>query len=96
MNTASDCWRTLGSRSGSSYIRLWKPGDYRLLVHAVSGRGDSSSSERAHHALRIRVTSGSRMPHYFVAATVLSLGVLILAGVAYGSWKSDDDDDDDD
>ena len=83
-----------GSRSETNYVRLDGPGSYRLLVHAVSGHGEAESAERAQHSVRLKVVEGAWMPHYFIAAAVISGLVLVLAGVKYGrfrGWIEEDD-----
>lgn len=83
-----------GSHSASTYIKIPKSGNYRLLMHAVSNRGDAASADQSEHDLRVKVTDGVLMYHYFLAAGIFALAVLFLLIVGYQKWKEDDDDDD--
>jgi len=82
-----------GGQSKSIYIKIPQPGEYSLLLHAVSARGNANQSDRTSHGVAIRVVDGARMPYFFIAAAAVCGLILILSGVSYAKWKSGDEDD---
>ncbi len=76
-----------GSQSASTYIKIPDPGAYRLLVHAVSARGNATSASQAIHDVRIRVYSGALVPQFSFISGVLSLIILVPTSWAYRRWK---------
>ena len=82
---------TEGSQYQSTYIRVPRPGTYRLLLHAVSARGNANRSDNTTHGVQVGVTDGARMPHFFIGATVIALLILILSIGTFSKWKTGDD-----
>ena len=76
-----------GSGSSSFYTRLQTAGTYRLLVHAVSARGEAPQAERAEHGLSVVLLSGVVPPWPFGLAAILSFASLLVVGFGYHSWK---------
>ncbi len=85
-----------GGQSEAAYIKVPEPGFYRLLLHAVSAKGNTNQSSKTTHGAIVRVVDGAKMPHFFIGAGIFSMIVLILTATAYVKWKQGDDDDDDD
>ena len=86
---------TEGGQKQSSYIKVPRPGTYRLLLHAVSARGNASRANKTTHGLKVRVIDGARMPTPFIVALVISFLILVLTFGSFTKWKAGDDDDDD-
>jgi hypothetical protein len=84
-----------GSQSQSAFIQVPRPGIYRLLVHAVSARGNINRSTKTSHGVIMRVEDGARMPHFFIGAAALSVLILVVSIWSYSKWKSGDEDDED-
>jgi len=82
-----------GSRKTAQYIKVADSGTYRLLVHAVSARGNESTATRCEHPLGVRVIAGAVRPHFFIASTVLAGLCLLLVASRYNKWKQQDDED---
>jgi hypothetical protein len=83
-----------GGQSKTAYIKIPKSGTYRLLLHAVSARGNTPRATRSLYGAYIRVKDGVLMPHFFIGAVILSVVILILSAVFYSKWKTADEDDD--
>ena len=84
-----------GSQKKSSYIKVPQPGSYRLLLHAVSAKGNANRSNRTTHGIQIRVIDGARKPTYFIGAIVFAVLVMVGALALFGKWAEGDEEDDD-
>lgn len=80
-----------GSRKSSAYFKVPKAGNYRLLTHAVSARGNAMTARKAEHDVKITVEEGTYDPKNLYISGGFSLLVLILALAYYGRWKSGED-----
>lgn len=85
-----------GSRSESVYIKIPESGTYRLLLHAVSNYGNSSTANSSRHGARVFVKAGAHMARYSVIAMVICIISLVILGFSYAGWKSMGEEDDDD
>lgn len=86
-----------GSRSTSEYVRVPEAGEHRLLLHAVSARGETPSAEACQHDVSVRVVAGARRRFPAIVMSLLCLVGLVGSFLAYQAWKhgvesSDDDD----
>lgn len=81
-----------GSSSSSTFIKIPKAGTYRLLVHAVSGTGDTESAESCANNMEITVRDGAYVSTYFMITAILCIIAAIVVGVAYKNWTDEDDD----
>ncbi|MEM1182710.1 MAG: DUF4178 domain-containing protein, partial [Acidobacteriota bacterium] len=84
-----------GSKSKSQYLMVAEPGTYRLLVRAVSGRGNEQSSTRSYVPLRVKVTAGVKRGIWFLLAAFASFIALIIVFAQHQTWRVADDEDDD-
>lgn len=84
-----------GSQNQSTFIQVPKPGIYRLLLHAVSARGNINRSTQTSHGVIVMVKDGARMPHFFIGAAALSVLILVVSIWSYSKWKTGDEDDED-
>ncbi|MBN2430409.1 MAG: DUF4178 domain-containing protein [Acidobacteria bacterium] len=80
-----------GSREVTSYIEVPAAGNYRVLLHAVSAPGETPSATNAQHGVRIRVTDGVRLPHFYVVLTILTIIVFFISLVLYGNWRKQEE-----
>jgi DNA-directed RNA polymerase subunit RPC12/RpoP len=80
-----------GSQTKTTYIEVPEPGNYRMLVQAISASGSANTAEQCQHAVQLRVYDGAYMPHHFCAGTIISLIALVIVGVAYNAWKKQEE-----
>jgi len=85
-----------GSQKESTYIRIPRPGTYRLLVRAVSAAGNASQANQTSHGAYVRLFDGARMPHFFIGAAVFSALILIFSSYFYLKWQAGGEWEDDD
>jgi hypothetical protein len=89
-----------GSRKKSLFFKIPEAGFYRLLLHAVSARGNTSRATKAIHGLSVKVNDGAKRAGYPVFAAIASGIILFLLGFYYlkemGYIEEEDDEDDDD
>lgn len=83
-----------GSRSETALFRVPEAGDYRLLVHAVDGRGETEVSSQSTVPLHIEVRAGAMPTSWsvlgMVGAGAMALLMLLLFKARSG-WDDDDD-----
>lgn len=82
-----------GSKESTTYIKIPKAGEYRILITAISAHGESSSAASSLHGLSLKVEDDASMPHFFIFATVISI---IISGILiywFVSWKRADEED---
>lgn len=87
-----------GSRKSSQYVMIDQAGSYRLLIKAVSGRGNANTAVNSDLPLRVRVIEGAKRKLWLVLMSVLSFVVLLFAVIGHFGWKNADElevDDDD-
>ena len=82
-----------GSKSASRYFVVDEPGTYRLLVRAVSGRGNQQSSTTNSEPLRIKVYDGVKRGFWFVLGMFASGIALIIVFAQHQKWRTADDED---
>lgn len=75
-----------GSRSKRLYLSVPEAGSYRLLLHAVSGTGETADAAR--HPLEVRVVAGAKRLTWLSLALGVSLISLVFVGIRYAQWKS--------
>jgi len=80
-----------GSRTYTRYLRIPEAGTYHVLLHAVSGQGNSDRAETCEHNLSLRVIDGVARPLFFVLTTILAGICLIVSSAAYSNWKKQED-----
>lgn len=83
-----------GSRSSTTYLRIDDAGSYRLLVRAVSARGNAVEARPSQVPLRVQVIDGARPPWFAILALVISVLAFIMVAVLRHKWKSADEEDD--
>ncbi|WP_207678427.1 hypothetical protein [Desulfonema magnum] len=76
-----------GSRRDSAYVRIPQPGNYRLLVHAVSAGGNISDAATSSHGAEIQVKSGAVTPSFSIFAFIFSCIILLISFIAYSEWR---------
>lgn len=81
-----------GSKSTTSYFKVPKAGQYKLLVHSVSAAGETPQATSALHGLKVSVYDGAMVPYFFFTGLILAAAVLVLLGVYYSKWRNDDED----
>lgn len=84
-----------GSKKKTSYFLAPAEGEHRLLLHAISARGNAATSETCEHGLEITVLDGAARHQPFLVMAVISGIFLILFVVLYSSWKSQGEDEED-
>jgi hypothetical protein len=80
-----------GSRKTAHYVRVPEAGSHRLLLHAVSARGNASTASSCEHGLSVEVLEGAIRPQFLVASTILAGICLVLVAGRYQKWKQQDD-----
>ncbi len=81
-----------GSNTSSSYVKIPKAGSYKLLLHAVSATGNTSTSSRALHGCYVRIKDGVLVSKYFFAMFIFSIFALFFVFIIYSIWKGQADD----
>ena len=89
-----------GSRSFSRYVRVDKPGDYRVLVYGAAGTGENPDSAGG-PPLTLRVKEGVMPSKFFLWMLILAAlypakEIIRKSSFEKRRFPSDDDDDDDD
>lgn len=85
-----------GSRTSDVYLRVPTTGPHRLLLHAVSGMGETETASASHHELRVRVIAGAARPVFPGVVAGLAGICLLITAAAYQKWRKGDDDEEDD
>lgn len=85
-----------GSKSSRLHLRVDEAGTYRLLVRAVSARGDTPTSTTSHVRLRVRVYAGVKRAVWMVLALLASTVALVMVFAHHLQWSTADDEDEDD
>ncbi len=83
-----------GSRSSTSYLRIDEAGSYRLLVRAVSARGEAVEAQPSQVPVRVKVIDGARPPWFALLALGASVLAFIMVAVLRHQWKTGDEEDD--
>jgi hypothetical protein len=84
---------TEGSQTKSSYIKVPNPGQYRLLLHGVSARGNKNYSSSTSHGIQIRVIDGARRSTFFIGSIVITVLIMVGASMLFSYWTGGYDDD---
>jgi hypothetical protein len=83
-----------GSRSKTFFVKIPRPGNYRVHLQAVSARGNSREATKSLHDVRLRVFDKA-MPYGKMAiAAIICLALFLISFSSYSKWKNPDDDDD--
>lgn len=84
-----------GSHSADAWIKVPEGGTYRLLLHAVSGAGETTTSEVDRQPLQVRVVDRARVPFWSLLGLGVSAVTLLLTLIGYYKWQKRHEDDDD-